>query len=609
MKRTCYAFIIIGGICLATGILGFLTGMFASFGALNWVPSSFEMPLGHLDDIAVDEYGNIYCALQFYSRVQVYDRDGRFLRGWPVNPPGGAFQIRAKTSGQIEITTVREDLSVFTPEGQLIEYKEDVPGYWGEFEREADDYRRNQDGSTLSVKGPIYNRHVVRVPPSGETKTVICTPWYLWLFAGPMPVFLLMPIGMLLIFVGSSANKLTRVLSKPRPAEIRYLRLASYLPFFATLLIGGLMLSGRIDPIYALLKLNGDYWEVVLPGFQTSSSGVLWGDFPTEDRQTELRKFQNGNWTTVRPTEIGLPKGKEINRFVLRDDEFWGITDNSIVSYGNGAWSIYRLSEYVDYPVPYPPKEEAVLIDIAVGPSNVWLLDSKGIVREFRGGSWQSSVGEDGGMLLASSDGALWIFGQNIIKIKDRSLLQLPFQFPETTSERGFTFLGEAMGSLWFQDTKKPWATLSQILPIVPQPNEQLFRISLDGTTSQLIDIPGMKKRRNMSISLFYETVAPGVVSNNNELIFLKENALYRFDGRELIAYQQLPQLPKSYRNVQRIEALTNNAVFIITELDQGFISVLHKYGGPLLSALGILVILANLLDTILYKRKHQVSQ
>ena len=325
-------------------------------------------------------------------------------------------------------------------------------------------------------------------------------------------MWLLMPIGMLLVLMGFSGNKMIRALSKPQGAEIHYLRLASYLPFSAVILIGGLMLSGRIHPIYALLNLNGDYWEVVLPGkalpnnFQISRSGVLWGDFPTEDHQTEFRKFQKGTWTPVR-----LIKGKAINSFVLRDDEFWGITDNSIVSFRNGAWSIYRLSEYVDYPVPYPPKEDAVLIDVAVGPANVWLLDSKGIVREFQGGSWQASVGEDSEMLLASSDGALWIFGPNIIKLKDRSLLQLPFQFPETTSERGFTFIGEAMGSLWFQDTKKSWATLSQVLPFILQPNEQLFRISLDGTSSELIDIPRMTKKRNMSISLLYETVAPGV--------------------------------------------------------------------------------------------------
>ncbi len=78
-----------GMILLFLGFGGFMAGAVFATGANGFVPSGFEMPLGDLESVAVDAEGRIYTSAGFYSRIQVYDRTGQFLRGWFVDAGGG----------------------------------------------------------------------------------------------------------------------------------------------------------------------------------------------------------------------------------------------------------------------------------------------------------------------------------------------------------------------------------------------------------------------------------------------------------------------------------------------------------------------------------------
>ena len=63
MKRVIQVFA--AALCLLSAF-----GWWSKFYHPLWAGREFEMPLGALEGVAVDSDGNIYCASQFYSRVQ-----------------------------------------------------------------------------------------------------------------------------------------------------------------------------------------------------------------------------------------------------------------------------------------------------------------------------------------------------------------------------------------------------------------------------------------------------------------------------------------------------------------------------------------------------------
>ncbi|MHC4213709.1 MAG: hypothetical protein ACYSWP_10095, partial [Planctomycetota bacterium] len=72
-------------------IIVFLSGFFAAglseTGRLM-VSSSIRVPLGIPGGIAIDSESRLYYMANFYNRIQVYDKNGNFLRGWFFPRPG-----------------------------------------------------------------------------------------------------------------------------------------------------------------------------------------------------------------------------------------------------------------------------------------------------------------------------------------------------------------------------------------------------------------------------------------------------------------------------------------------------------------------------------------
>jgi hypothetical protein len=55
------------------------------------------------------------------SRIQVYDREGKFLRGWSVPASGGAFKLHVTKDDNLEVFTARGDRRlVFAADGTLL---------------------------------------------------------------------------------------------------------------------------------------------------------------------------------------------------------------------------------------------------------------------------------------------------------------------------------------------------------------------------------------------------------------------------------------------------------------------------------------------------------
>jgi len=66
-----------------------------------------ELPFSDIKGIVVDNLENIYVGLQFYGKIQVYDKNGNFIKNWNVHNYGGNFYLDISEDDKIIIYTAR----------------------------------------------------------------------------------------------------------------------------------------------------------------------------------------------------------------------------------------------------------------------------------------------------------------------------------------------------------------------------------------------------------------------------------------------------------------------------------------------------------------------
>jgi len=144
------------------GFGGFFAQMLSGEGILK-LPKSSEWPAGYVRNVITTTDGKYVVPIVPAGRVQVYDSNWHFLRGWNVYALGGDFKIRANSSGVVEVLTAR-----------------------GEHR-----YTFNQDGDLISST-PLSESYY-SLPDIGQSK-VVPTPFLLWPFSDP---FLSVAVGTL----------------------------------------------------------------------------------------------------------------------------------------------------------------------------------------------------------------------------------------------------------------------------------------------------------------------------------------------------------------------------------------------------------------------------
>lgn len=150
------------------GCLGFFGQAAAATGGLGFIPSSLEWPVLWPEATAVDSSGNSILGLASSGRVQVYDRDGHFLRGWFVDASGGVFKLQVTASDHIEVFTARgRSRLIYNLQGTLLEE---------------------------STYAPKSYDDVLTHPSIGR---VVRAPWPLWPLASPFIAWALFACGML----------------------------------------------------------------------------------------------------------------------------------------------------------------------------------------------------------------------------------------------------------------------------------------------------------------------------------------------------------------------------------------------------------------------------
>ena len=102
------------------GAGGFFAAALSSTGILK-LPSTYEWPAGYVRGVVTAPDGTHIVPLVPSGRLQIYDSQWHFIRGWNVDAGGGDFKVQCSSNAAIEIFTARSrNHYSFTQEGHLV---------------------------------------------------------------------------------------------------------------------------------------------------------------------------------------------------------------------------------------------------------------------------------------------------------------------------------------------------------------------------------------------------------------------------------------------------------------------------------------------------------
>jgi hypothetical protein len=197
-------------------------------------PPKIELPLGHPKGVAVDKLGNIYCGSQFYERIQAYDSEGKFIRGFNVGfrrGSGSVFSFIINGNNELHIHVYHalltnvgmiDYLIIYDLEGNLIN-TEEFPSKHAPRFRETKNKAKDSCGNLYILKGFLFPR-VIKQAANGTKSIIISTPIWLWPFQGPEPTFACFFLGMFgLIFLRIKSDwKSSTKCIKPSAPSLKY---------------------------------------------------------------------------------------------------------------------------------------------------------------------------------------------------------------------------------------------------------------------------------------------------------------------------------------------------------------------------------------------------
>ncbi len=179
---------ILGGFLMMVGATGFFGAALASMGAFNWLPPSFEWPVGKATGVVSTEDHYYIVPHDPVSRIQVYDQNWKFVRGWSVSAGGGSLHVYITDTNHIHLLARRNKHLVYDLNGRLLSE--------GFSDNHGDAYSSLPPGRTYMVPTPIF----------------------LWVFSGPFASWLTAGAGVLLLVAADKAGKTRK---KPVPPVAR----------------------------------------------------------------------------------------------------------------------------------------------------------------------------------------------------------------------------------------------------------------------------------------------------------------------------------------------------------------------------------------------------
>jgi len=172
---------------------------FSSPGIVRSLPVTAQLPLRDLHDIAIGQDGRIYCALQGYPRIQIYDPDGSFVKG--INVPGRPFHMWMGPEREVLNVMSSSNFITYGTDGVVIAERQiskqeyvkyiEAVGKRGEDQVVADE----KCNRYVPARWPLLGSRVIKITPDGKRKVVVTQGVAMWALGAPFPAFVFQSVG------------------------------------------------------------------------------------------------------------------------------------------------------------------------------------------------------------------------------------------------------------------------------------------------------------------------------------------------------------------------------------------------------------------------------
>ena len=159
--------------------------LFVASGGLRRVSSNFEWPVGSAKGVLIMPNKELVVPLEAIGRIQIYDANTKFLRGWWVDGGKGGIKFKLAGTNMFEAWITRDDAR----------YLYDLDGH-------------------LHFQGTYQLKDWNDLPLQSEPAS-IPTSWWLWSFEGPFHSWITMIIGGLFIILGGRKTEFEK--AEPPP--------------------------------------------------------------------------------------------------------------------------------------------------------------------------------------------------------------------------------------------------------------------------------------------------------------------------------------------------------------------------------------------------------
>ena len=172
--------------CLGMFVFAPLCWLMAYFN-FNFFSETIRFPMSEVEWISVNNDGEIYCLSFSYSRIQVFDSDGQFSKGWFVRKPRGSYQVSLTKDGRVVLGNQDgKPLYCYDSYGNRKSLPEE-----GEVVFTPMRTRKTVDenGNTYELRNELLRPYIAKIHKNGSEEQIIKDPLGLWIHTYPIPFF------------------------------------------------------------------------------------------------------------------------------------------------------------------------------------------------------------------------------------------------------------------------------------------------------------------------------------------------------------------------------------------------------------------------------------
>lgn len=184
------------GVRLCNAAIIFFLVAFLFSALCSWagplVPNLFtglRFPLAGLTGIAVDDE-NIYTISRGYGRFQVFDKTGKFVRGWFCPFSKGAVWINVNKDDNLSVILSTGKEYIYTVDGKLLGKSDRSEEYPDENTRQGKNETYDSEGNLYAPIDSFHSR-IIKFSPSGNMSTVVSDPTWVCIVKVPFNLIIL----------------------------------------------------------------------------------------------------------------------------------------------------------------------------------------------------------------------------------------------------------------------------------------------------------------------------------------------------------------------------------------------------------------------------------